>query len=327
MECEARRFMPITHGEFGNHIDWCVGWLVLLALVACGLMVASILCSLRAQRAAKEEGPEGPDGCGFWPKCIRQTLPATAAWCAQRAGVIGLYGGIEDRMNWYLHFKCKEEKLACPTETMQPHQAAHRTQMANAWVMSAIALIGVFAGVKLADWIKNKIRFFVPEEDAERDTESGSEESESKNVAKSVRKAVTAFGMLMGICWEKAFETAFETMLDKRALGILFKNTSLESHFNERDNDAHMFGAIELIVSFVLSIAVVYPWYHYIVPRAMAKKKVHSQEMKLEGRYRPTMPKERTPDHRLGLSDSSDSSESDESDMGSRGLVVAVSTR
>ena len=35
--------------------------------------------------------------------------------------------------------------------------------------MSAIALIGVFAGVKLADWIKNKIRFFVPEEDAERD--------------------------------------------------------------------------------------------------------------------------------------------------------------
>ncbi|OLP77837.1 hypothetical protein AK812_SmicGene42058 [Symbiodinium microadriaticum] len=231
MECEARRFMPITHGEFGNHIDWCVGWLVLLALVACGLMVASILCSLRAQRAAKEEGPEGPDGCGFWPKCIRQTLPATAAWCAQRAGVIGLYGGIEDRMNWYLHFKCKEEKLACPTETMQPHQAAHRTQMANAWVMSAIALIGVFAGVKLADWIKNKIRFFVPEEDAERDTESGSEESESKNVAKSVRKAVTAFGMLMGICWEKASETAFETMLDKRALGILFKNTSLESHF------------------------------------------------------------------------------------------------
>ena len=44
----------------------------------------------------------------------------------------------------------------------------------------------------------------------------------------------------------------------------------------------------------------------------MKEKKVHSQELKLEGRYRPKLPKERTPDHRLGLSDSSDSSESDE---------------
>ena len=30
-ECEAGRFMPIMHGEFGTHIDFCVFWLFLLA--------------------------------------------------------------------------------------------------------------------------------------------------------------------------------------------------------------------------------------------------------------------------------------------------------
>ena len=48
-ECEARRFMPITHGEFGHHIDWCVVWLVLLACGLIGLAFSSahplhILC-------------------------------------------------------------------------------------------------------------------------------------------------------------------------------------------------------------------------------------------------------------------------------------------
>ena len=204
---------------------------------------------------------------------------------------------------------------------MRPEQAANRTQFANALVMSAVALIGLFSVIKLADWIKNKIRFFAPEEDAERDAESGNDEMESKSVARSLRKAGMAFGMLMGICWEKAFDTSYETMLNATALSILFENTWWKRHFDE-DNDtpAQVFSAI---VGFVLSLAVIPPWYRYIVPRAMKEKKVHSQEMKLEGRYRPKMPKERTPDHRLDLSDSSDSSESDGSDIGSKGLVRA----
>ncbi|CAE7313145.1 unnamed protein product [Symbiodinium necroappetens] len=327
-ECEARRFMPITHGVFGHHIDWCVVWLVLLA---CGLMLgmgASILWSLRVHRAAKEEAPRASDGSGFLPKCMGQTLPVTAAWCAQRAGVIGLFDGIEDRMNWYLknyiHHGCDEREHACSTIKMEPEQAANRTQIANALAMSAVALIGLFSVIKLADWIRNKIRFFAPEEDSERDAESGNEEMESKSVAKSVRKAGMAFGMLMGICWEKAFDTSYETMLSARALSILFENTWWQKHFDDEDDKPRQ--VFSAIVGFLLSLAVIPPWYRYIVPRAMKEKKVHSQEMKLEGRYRPKMPKERTPDHRLGLSDSSDSSESDESDMGSRGLVLAAST-
>ncbi|CAE7695159.1 unnamed protein product [Symbiodinium sp. CCMP2456] len=315
-ECEARRFMPIMHGEFGTHVDFCVLWLVLLA---CGLMLASTLWSLlRAQRAATIDQEEASDGFDFLPACIGQTLPVTAAWCAQRAGVIGLYGGIEARMNWYLtHYlhNCDEHEHEheCLARTVHPQQAANRTQIANALVMSAVALIGLFSVTKLADWIKNRIRFCAPEEDAERDAESGSEESwnspGSKSVAKSLRKAVMAFGMLTGICWEKAFDTSYETMLNERALSILFENTWWEKHFDEGHSvKAQVFIAI---AGGLLSIAVIPAWYCYIVPRAMKGKKLHSRELKLEGSYRPKMPKERTPTKRFGLSDSSDSSESD----------------
>ena len=203
---------------------------------------------------------------------------------------------------------------------MHPEQAANRTQIANALAMSAIALTGLFAVTKLADWIKNKFRFFATEEDeedeedAEQAAEGGNEESwnssESKSVAKSVRKAVIAFGMLMGICWEKAFDTSYETMLNERALSILFENTWFKSHFE----GGHSVKAQVFIASLggLLSISVIPAWYCYIVPHAMKEKKVHSQELKREESYRPKMPKERMPvEHRFGWSDSSDSSASD----------------
>ncbi|CAE7833889.1 unnamed protein product [Symbiodinium sp. CCMP2592] len=80
IECEAGRFMPIMHGEFGTHIDSCVLWLSLLAF---GLMLGSILWSLRAQRAILDHAEaEASELCPSRPRGARSVLESSASTAA-----------------------------------------------------------------------------------------------------------------------------------------------------------------------------------------------------------------------------------------------------
>jgi len=255
-----KRFMPITHGSPGRHIDYA--WLVLFvaAFVSVGL---SLIWSTYLKRGCAVFCRGCPDFSHPCTDFIEKLLSVSACWCVQRGGIMFLFGMVWKRMCWYLHeIHCKGNHLRCDSMAhMDEVQAANRAQILNAYVMSFFAVSILCISIK----------FFQKADD-----------TQDADAASGLPLVMSGLGVLVGICWDKAFETAYETVLEEKSINNLMAQE--DDVYKWVHAYPKMAKFCVVVVGVALSIFVVLPWYWYILPHAMKEAEAHEEDKNAQQR-------------------------------------------
>ena len=249
-----KRFMPITHGSPGRHIDYA--WLVLFvaAFVSVGL---SLIWSTYLKRGCAVFCRGCPDFSHPCTDFIEKLLSVSACWCVQRGGIMLLFGMVWNRMCWYLHeIHCKGNHLHCDSMAhMDEVQAANRAQILNAYVMSFFAVSILCISIKVFQ---------------------KADDTQDADAASGLRLVMSGLGVLVGICWDKAFETAYETVLEEKSINNLMAQE--DDVYKWVHGNPKMAKFCVVVVGISLSIFVVLPWYWYILPHAMKEAEAHEKD-------------------------------------------------
>ena len=286
-ETHEERFMPITNGSPGQHVDYA--WLKLFVWALVFLAFSSIWSAcLNSKRKCCRVCMDfiGETASDF----IGRLASVTGSWCLQRGGMLGWFHVVRWRMDWYLEQHCKIHGVCSNKIHFARIQAAHRAQILNAYTMTIFAILVVIGMDKLADCIEADDRYH-------------------HSAAIGLRFVMSGLGVLVGICWDKAFETAYETILEPRSIDNLMGGEEDEL-YKLIHNDHPIKAQLCIVgVGIVMSWLVARAWYLFIAPHAMKETEDHEEEIELQEKSYATLATPKTTPKSIPLSTSESSSE------------------
>lgn len=286
-ETHEERFMPITNGSPGQHVDYA--WLKLFVWALVFLAFSSIWSAcLNSKRKCCRVCMDfiGDTASDF----IGRLASVTGSWCLQRGGMLWWFGVVQRRMDWYFTKHCAILGGCSANIRFERIQAAHRAQILNAFSVTIFAIGVVIVMDKIADWFEADDRYH-------------------HSAAFGLRFVMSGLGVLVGICWDKAFETAYETILEPRSIDNLMDGEE-DKLYKLIHNDHPIKAQLCIVgVGMVMSWLVARAWYLFIAPHAMKETEDHEEEIELQKETYDTLATPKATPKSIPLSTSESSSE------------------